>query len=479
MTACAMSLPAVPGLLAAESCREFWTGPPTPRSGSWSAGSRWPGSNGWRPRRPPVGRRAKALVGDLTADDLGLSDETIAELGSVDHVVHCAAIYDITVAEDAQRAANVEGTRAVIALARRLGATLHHVSSIAVAGTYRGEYTEDDFDVAQDLPTPYHQTKFEAELLVRSEPGLRYRDLPARGRGRRFAHRRDGQGRRSVLLLRPSWRSWPGCRRSPRSCCPTPDAPTSSRSTTSSTPLDRTDARRRPRRPDVPPHRTRQHRPARHLPRHRRGGGPAAAARFAAARRRDPVPAGDRAGQGAAQYGGDAAGHPRRDPRRRRPDADLHRRQHRRKRCGAPESRFRSSRRTRRSCGGTGPSTSTPTGRGATIRPARWSASTSSSPARPAVSAARRRSRSPNAARRSSRWPATPKRSTTWSPRSARPAARRTRSRATSPTRRRWSTPSRTSSAGSATSTIWSTTRAGRSADRSSPRPTGCTTTNA
>jgi thioester reductase-like protein/NAD(P)-dependent dehydrogenase (short-subunit alcohol dehydrogenase family) len=114
-------------------------------------------------------------VGDLTADGLGLSEDTIAELGSVDHIVHCAAIYDITVAEGAQRAANVEGTRAVIALARRLDATLHHVSSIAVAGTYRGEYTEDDFDVAQDLPTPYHRTKFEAELLVRSQPGLRYR----------------------------------------------------------------------------------------------------------------------------------------------------------------------------------------------------------------------------------------------------------------------------------------------------------------
>ena len=123
----------------------------------------------------PWGGRAKPLVGDLTADGLGLSDDTLAELGSVDHVVHCAAIYDITVSEDAQRAANVDGTRAVIALARRLGATLHHVSSIAVAGTYRGEYTEEDFDVAQDLPTPYHQTKFEAEMLVRSEPGLRYR----------------------------------------------------------------------------------------------------------------------------------------------------------------------------------------------------------------------------------------------------------------------------------------------------------------
>ncbi|MGB3231816.1 MAG: SDR family oxidoreductase [Mycobacterium sp.] len=119
--------------------------------------------------------RVRPLVGDLTAPDLGLTDATVADIGRVDHVVHCAAIYDITAPADRQRAANVEGTRAVITLARRLDATLHHVSSIAVAGTHRGVFTEDDFDVAQDLPTPYHQTKFEAELLVRSADGLRYR----------------------------------------------------------------------------------------------------------------------------------------------------------------------------------------------------------------------------------------------------------------------------------------------------------------
>jgi thioester reductase-like protein/NADP-dependent 3-hydroxy acid dehydrogenase YdfG len=119
------------------------------------------------------GERVKPLVGELPV--LVLTDETIAELGEIDHVVHCAAIYDITAGEVEQRAANVDGTRAVIELARRLDATLHHVSSIAVAGDFAGEYTEDDFDVGQQLPTPYHQTKFEAEMLVRSAPGLRYR----------------------------------------------------------------------------------------------------------------------------------------------------------------------------------------------------------------------------------------------------------------------------------------------------------------
>ncbi len=53
------------------------------------------------------------------------------------------------------------------------------MSSIAVAGTFAGVYSEADFDVGQkvggQLPTPYHQTKFDAESLVRSTPGLRYR----------------------------------------------------------------------------------------------------------------------------------------------------------------------------------------------------------------------------------------------------------------------------------------------------------------
>jgi thioester reductase-like protein/short-subunit dehydrogenase involved in D-alanine esterification of teichoic acids len=123
------------------------------------------------------GQRAKPLVGELP--ELTLTPETVAEVGGpegrVQHLVHCAAIYDLTAGEAEQRAANVEGTRAVIELAKRLNATFHHVSSIAVAGDFHGEYTEDDFDVGQQLPTPYHQTKFEAELLVRSAPGLRYR----------------------------------------------------------------------------------------------------------------------------------------------------------------------------------------------------------------------------------------------------------------------------------------------------------------
>ncbi|MFD3811965.1 SDR family oxidoreductase [Rhodococcus sp. NPDC058639] len=111
----------------------------------------------------PGGARLHALVGDLTASDLGLEPETIPQ---ADHILHLGAIYDLT-AGDEQAATNVDGTHAVIALARQLDATLHHVSSIAIAGDHRGTFTENDFDLGQHFPTPYHRTKFEAEKAVR------------------------------------------------------------------------------------------------------------------------------------------------------------------------------------------------------------------------------------------------------------------------------------------------------------------------
>ncbi|AHH17956.1 putative oxidoreductase, SDR family [Nocardia nova SH22a] len=115
--------------------------------------------------------RVFPLIGDLTAPGLGLTDEPPA----AEHVVHLGAVYDLTADEESAYAANVEGTRAVIALATELGAMLHHVSSVAVAGDHRGKFFEDDFDLGQNLESPYHRTKFAAEKLVRETPGLRWR----------------------------------------------------------------------------------------------------------------------------------------------------------------------------------------------------------------------------------------------------------------------------------------------------------------
>lgn len=106
--------------------------------------------------------RIHPLIGDLTEPDLGL--RTVPD--GIDHIVHLGAIYDMT-AGDEQASTNVEGTRAVVALAERTGARLHHISSIAVAGDYAGTFTEDDFDKGQGFPTPYHSTKFQSEKIVR------------------------------------------------------------------------------------------------------------------------------------------------------------------------------------------------------------------------------------------------------------------------------------------------------------------------
>ncbi|GHF45728.1 thioester reductase-like protein [Amycolatopsis bartoniae] len=125
----------------------------------------------------PHPEKVSLVVGDLSAERLGVGDEVREELrGQVDHLVHLAALYDITADDETSVRANVDGTRNVLELAAdlRVGC-LHHVSSVAVAGDHEGVFTEDMFDVGQRLPTAYHRTKFEAERLVRHQHEVPWR----------------------------------------------------------------------------------------------------------------------------------------------------------------------------------------------------------------------------------------------------------------------------------------------------------------
>jgi thioester reductase-like protein/short-subunit dehydrogenase len=123
------------------------------------------------------GDRITPLVGDIRAERLGLSAAALRKLtGTVDHVVHLAALYDMTADAADNDDLNVGGTRRVVDVARRVRAgRLHHVSSIAVAGEHAGRFTEDMFDEGQDLPSPYHATKFAAEKLVREQDDVPWR----------------------------------------------------------------------------------------------------------------------------------------------------------------------------------------------------------------------------------------------------------------------------------------------------------------
>ena len=121
--------------------------------------------------------RVKPVVGDLRRPLLGIDADEVAELrGKIDHFFHLAAVYDMTAPPERNTAVNVGGTTHAVELARALDAgCLHHVSSIAVAGTYRGVFDESMFDEDQRLPSPYHRTKFESERIVREQQYVPWR----------------------------------------------------------------------------------------------------------------------------------------------------------------------------------------------------------------------------------------------------------------------------------------------------------------
>jgi NAD(P)-dependent dehydrogenase (short-subunit alcohol dehydrogenase family)/thioester reductase-like protein len=77
----------------------------------------------------------------------------------------------MTAGAEAQEMANVDGTRHAVELAGAIEAgCFNHVSSIAVAGLYQGEWREDMFEGAEKLDThPYFRTKHESERVVRQE----------------------------------------------------------------------------------------------------------------------------------------------------------------------------------------------------------------------------------------------------------------------------------------------------------------------
>ena len=119
-----------------------------------------------------AGDRLRPLEGDITRPSLGLSE--LEPLREAD-LYHLAAVYDLEASEAENERANVDGTRHVVDLATQIGARIHHMSSIAVAGAkWKGPFTEDMFDQGQALDHPYYQTKFAAEKLVR-ESGLPFR----------------------------------------------------------------------------------------------------------------------------------------------------------------------------------------------------------------------------------------------------------------------------------------------------------------
>ncbi|HTN32683.1 MAG TPA: SDR family oxidoreductase [Marinobacter sp.] len=121
--------------------------------------------------------QVRAVVGDLTSENLGINAKTLKSLkGTIDHFFHLAAVYDMGADEDSQKATNIEGTRTAVRAAEEMDARhFHHVSSIAAAGMFKGTFREDMFDEAEKLNHPYLLTKHESEKVVRKECKVPFR----------------------------------------------------------------------------------------------------------------------------------------------------------------------------------------------------------------------------------------------------------------------------------------------------------------
>jgi thioester reductase-like protein len=122
-------------------------------------------------------KRLKVVRGDLSEPMLGIDPKWIEEhRGSIEHMFHLAAIYDMTADEERNEQLNNGGTRHAVEVANALAVGhLHHTSSVAAAGLYQGTFTEEMFDEGQDLDHPYHRTKFESERIAREESTVPWR----------------------------------------------------------------------------------------------------------------------------------------------------------------------------------------------------------------------------------------------------------------------------------------------------------------
>jgi NAD(P)-dependent dehydrogenase (short-subunit alcohol dehydrogenase family) len=121
--------------------------------------------------------RVQIVAGDVELARCGVEESWLAAAsGTIERCFHLAALYDMRAGAAETERATVAGTRNVVELAAALRVgCLHHVSSVAVAGRHHGTFGEDDLDLGQVLPTPYHQAKFDAELVVRAQTSVPWR----------------------------------------------------------------------------------------------------------------------------------------------------------------------------------------------------------------------------------------------------------------------------------------------------------------
>lgn len=120
-----------------------------------------------------VGTSIIPVIGDL--EDEGVADSLPER---VDYIIHAAASVKHYDSWQYFKSANVDGTKRIVAYAKKVGARLIHISTISVSGNASADqmelyvsgeekhFYESSLHIDQSLNNVYIRSKFEAEMLV-------------------------------------------------------------------------------------------------------------------------------------------------------------------------------------------------------------------------------------------------------------------------------------------------------------------------
>ena len=148
--------------------------------------------------------RIEIMPGNLSRPRLGLSPDAFEDVAPrVQVIFHAAANVNLVYPYAALRDSNVGGTREILRLASRAGATVQYISTNGVLPPSQYGWREDamlDVDaVPEKLPDGYGQTKWVTEKLVQ-EAGRRGLPVKIHRAGTISGHSLTGAGNISDLL---------------------------------------------------------------------------------------------------------------------------------------------------------------------------------------------------------------------------------------------------------------------------------------
>lgn len=114
------------------------------------------------------------IEGDITRENLGISEEDLATvLAETTDVFHLAAVYDLAVEKNLGYLVNVEGTKNVNEIAKKMPnlRRYNYVSTCYVAGKRTGDILENELEHDAGFRNYYEETKYFAEMEVEKLKG--------------------------------------------------------------------------------------------------------------------------------------------------------------------------------------------------------------------------------------------------------------------------------------------------------------------